>query len=101
MSFTVSQWNTTRAKLKKQFAAIGVTRCEMCGRGERLSFAHRLKKRFITTQQELEQVALLCMDGPYGQGCHTKLEHGPKQEMFDKISEIIRERGVPSDLFTC
>ena len=91
MSYTVAQWNYTRAKLKKRFAREGNTRCEICGRGIRLSFAHRMKRRFITTQAELETVALLCMDGPYGLGCHTKLEHGPKQVMFDTITRIVNE----------
>jgi hypothetical protein len=92
MSFTVNQWAYTRSKLKKKFAAIGITCCEMCGRHERPSFAHRLKRRYITTREELETVAVLCMDGPYGKGCHTKLEHSPKEVMYDTITQIIESR---------
>src|SRR5688572_30811423 len=85
---TVSQWNRTRAKLKKKFLALGITRCQMCGRTDYLSFAHRLKRRFIGTQEELEIVALLCMDNPDSKGCHNKLEHGPKNVMFRVITEL-------------
>lgn len=60
----------------------------MCGRTNYLSFAHRLKRRFITTDEELQIVALLCMDNPDGKGCHNKLEYGPKQVMFDTITEL-------------
>ena len=60
----------------------------MCGRTNYLSFAHRLKRRFITTDEELEIVALLCMDNPDGKGCHNKLEHGPKDVMFSTITEL-------------
>jgi hypothetical protein len=86
------QWDRTRAKLKKQFEAMNVVTCEMCGRSNFLSFAHRLKRRHILTDEELEMVALLCMDGPHGKGCHTKLEHGPQEEMYDKITELIERR---------
>ena len=89
----VDKWNRVRAKLKKRFYAMGITFCEMCGRTDFLSFAHRLKRRFITTDEELEMVALLCMDNPQGKGCHNKLEHSSHEEMFERITEIIRTRG--------
>lgn len=76
-------WDRLRAKLKKEFADKGITYCEMCGRNDYLSFAHRIKRRYITDEQELRTVALLCMDNPDGQGCHSILEYGDKQVMFD------------------
>lgn len=81
-----------RQKLKKRFFEMGITACEMCGRTDYLSFAHRLKRRFITDERELEMVALLCMDNPNGRGCHNRLEHSSHQEMFDRITEIIQRR---------
>jgi 4-hydroxy-3-methylbut-2-en-1-yl diphosphate synthase IspG/GcpE len=86
------RWHSTRAKLKKKFLAMGVTACQMCGRTDYLSFAHRLKRRFITTQEELEVVALLCMDNPNGKGCHNKLEHGPKEVMYEVITKLYEQR---------
>ena len=62
---TVRQWSKTRAKLKKRFAEMGITFCEKCGTTFNLSFAHRLKRRFITNEAELMTVALLCIP------CHT------------------------------
>jgi 4-hydroxy-3-methylbut-2-en-1-yl diphosphate synthase IspG/GcpE len=87
-----AKWDRIRAELKKQFAAMNLIVCEMCGRTNFLSFAHRLKRRYITTDEELKTVALLCMSNPDGEGCHTKLEHGDKQVMYDTITEIIERR---------
>lgn len=67
---------------------MGVTSCQMCGRTSYLSFAHRLKRRYVTTQEELEIVALLCMDNPDAKGCHNLLEHGDKEVMFATITEL-------------
>jgi hypothetical protein len=89
-----SVWNRVRAKLKKKFLAAGITFCEMCGRHDYLSFAHRYKRRFITDETELEMVALLCMDGPDWKGCHNKLEHSPHETMYKTITEIINGRNV-------
>src|SRR5215207_2360480 len=84
----VSDWTRIRKKVKTQFEKRGITRCQMCGRADYLSFAHRLKRRFITTDEELAIVALLCMDNPEARGCHNKLEHGPKQVMFETITKL-------------
>src|SRR5688572_13394179 len=84
----VAVWNRTRAKLKKKFLEKGVTQCQMCGRANYLSFAHRLKRRKITTQEELEIVALLCTSNPDGKGCHDRLEYGPPEVMFETITRL-------------
>ena len=79
-------WDHTRAKLKKQFFEIGVTTCEECGADNFLSFAHRLKRRFITDEAELATVALLCIP------CHEKVERLGHSEMFRRITDIINRR---------
>lgn len=88
----VDEWNKVRAELKKEFEALGIVQCEMCGTSDFLSFAHRVKRRKITTPEELRMVALLCMDSPRGQGCHNKLEFSPPDVMYDTISLIISNR---------
>ena len=37
-------------------------------------------------------VALLCMDNPDGKGCHNKLEYGPKDVMYDTITNLYMSR---------
>lgn len=86
------QWDRVRASLKREFAEKGITYCEICGKSDYLSFAHRLKRRYITDEDELRMVALLCMDSPNGKGCHTLLEHGRSEVMFEVITEIINNR---------
>lgn len=89
----VDAWAKVRAELKKEFYDKGITQCEGCGFGTALSFAHRLKRRYITDETELRQVALLCMDIGEHRGCHNRLEHGDKQVMYDTITAIIEARG--------
>jgi hypothetical protein len=48
--------------------------------------------RFIHTVEELQTVALLCMDNPHGTGCHTKFEHAGHEAMFEGITQIIQNR---------
>ena len=88
----VDAWSRVRAELKKEFYEKQIVSCELCGYSDALSFAHRLKRRFITDEVELRQVALLCMDIGTHRGCHNQLEHGDKQVMYDVISEIIANR---------
>ena len=85
-------WNKVRSQLKKEFSAKGIEFCEMCGRRDYLSFAHRLKRRFITDEVELKMVALLCMSNPDGIGCHNELEHSSHEKMFEEITRIIENR---------
>lgn len=85
-------WEKTRKELKIRFERVGITTCEMrtigCWIDNGLGFAHRLKRRNITTQDELERVALLC------NSCHDKLEEGPEQRMADCIDVLIERRPV-------
>ena len=81
---TISQWNTARRKLKVQFEKMGVMRCEKCNAAYPLGFAHRLKRRFITTEAELLTAALLC------HRCHERIEYGGN--VFEEINQIIEGR---------
>lgn len=81
-----THWDSVRASLKIEFERMGVTRCELCASGFALSFAHRRKRRFITDDDELRVVALLC------QPCHEKIEHSGHEAMFDAITAIIDAR---------
>jgi hypothetical protein len=89
----VDAWSRVRAELKKEFYEKQIVTCELCGYSDALSFAHRLKRRYITDEVELRQVALLCMDIGEHKGCHSILEIGDKQVMFDVISDLIERRG--------
>lgn len=82
----VNHWNYIRTKLKTQFESMGITYCEKCGTRNGLTFAHRLKRRFITDDTELMTVALLCLR------CHQEVEQLPHQQMFEQITEVIENR---------
>lgn len=45
-----------------------------------------MKMRYITDEQELAIVALLC-NWP----CHEQLEHGPKEVMYETITRLHQE----------
>lgn len=79
-------WEAARKKLKVRFERSGVTRCEKCGSGFALSFAHRKKRADVTTPEELETVALLCCV------CHDGIEKLSHEEMFAAVDEIIHAR---------
>lgn len=84
------EWDKARAELKKEFMEMGVTTCEFRGRecmhNDGLTFAHRAKRRFITTPAELRRVALLCYV------CHQAIEGLGHKPMFDIITFIISHR---------
>lgn len=84
----VAEWSRIRAKLKLEFERKGVTRCEQCNGTFALGFAHRLKRRFIVTDEEKRAVALLC------QPCHERIEHSGHAEMFAAITELIERRSM-------
>ncbi len=82
-------WAATRNRLKVRFAAAGITRCEHCGTDNNLGFAHRLKRRNITTQAELETVALICNE------FHDQIEALPEAAMGAMVNLIIDARETP------
>lgn len=65
---------------------MGITRCELCGGTFGLSFAHSKKRRFIQTDEDWYEVALLC------QKCHETVEFAGHEEMYRAIREIIERR---------
>lgn len=86
------EWDRVRKQLKIEFERRDIVRCERCSGSFGLSFAHRLKRRFITTDEELRTVALLC------QQCHYWAEYGDRdnpgthERMYEIITEIIDGR---------
>ena len=83
----VKEWDGARAELKKAFAAVGITRCEICGTDWALSFAHARKRRNLAPG-ELYVCALICI--PH----HDELEVLPEAEMCARIHAIIDARTV-------
>ena len=81
-----NKWNTVRNRLRKQFEQQGITRCEICQGTFGLSFAHSKKRRFIQTDEEWMEVALLC------QPCHEKIEFSGHEAMYKAITDIIKSR---------
>lgn len=86
MARKTDKWNRVRVKLKQKFERLGITRCELCFGTFGLSFAHSRKRRFIQTDEDWEEVALLC------QPCHEKIEFSGHEAMYDEIRRIIGER---------
>jgi len=79
-------WERIRRQLKVEFADAGITRCEQCGSGMFLGFAHRYKRRLIATELEMRIVALLCTP------CHEKIEFSGHENMKKAIDAIIAKR---------
>lgn len=80
-------WNTKiRPQLKKQFEALGLTRCEICRSAFGLSFAHSRKRRNITTVDLLEEVILACAS------CHHEIEMLGEERMCLRVIEVIKNR---------
>ena len=86
----VNAWQTTRALLIERFRRAGITQCELryddCWRTNALSFAHSKKRRFIESQEQLEECALLC------QVCHDRIEYSPN--MYEIVRRVIASRKV-------
>lgn len=82
-------WERLRPKLKVEFVRSGIVRCEVCGGEFSLGFAHAEKRRFITTRQQQQEVALLCHDH------HGILERMKHALMAAHIRIIIDNRETP------
>lgn len=82
------EWDKVRARVKKEFFEAGRTFCELCGSTFDLTFAHRLKRRFINDPQELATVALLCLT------CHQQIEILPHDEMYRIVTNIVEKRNA-------
>lgn len=82
-------WNNAKRKLKPAFVRAGITRCELCGSGFNLQFAHAEKRRFITTKRQLFEVALLCGED------HAAIEILPHWQMALVVRGCISKRETP------
>lgn len=82
----IKAWNKARREIKHEFENLNITTCEVCGTDNNLSFAHRVKRRFITDEKELKTVALLCIFH------HEQIENAGHEIMFNRINEIIEKR---------
>jgi hypothetical protein len=72
--------------LKQRFESAGIVRCELCFSTFGIAFAHSKKRRFIQTDEDWEEVALLC------QPCHEKIEFSGHDLMYEAIRRIIANR---------
>lgn len=78
-------WQKCLKILKKEFESRGITRCEVCGKDNFLSFAHLHKRRWYYGQEELlkdfNQVLLLCVPD------HQLLEYNEEltKETFQRL----------------
>jgi hypothetical protein len=72
------------AELKRIFEGLQITFCERCGNKFGLTFAHSLKRRFIQTDEQMKEVAVLCVP------CHQFVERQP--DMTAIIQSIISRR---------
>lgn len=85
-------WTNARNRLKKRFAANGITECELgydgCWRDNALSFAHGRRRRFLL-EGELEHLTVLCCTP-----CHERLDRLPPAATLAIVRSVIAERGI-------
>lgn len=87
----VEEWNRVRRELVQEFKDRNITSCELglegCQRNNFLTFAHTVKRRYVT---DLKRVVLACVL------CHSKIEYdsikwtGLKMEEY--LEGIIKNR---------
>jgi hypothetical protein len=84
------EWQACRAKLKVAFQRAGITTCELlfpgCWHDNGLGFAHTKKRRNITTEEGLREVALAC------NRCHDIVEAFSEDIMCYYIRNVIAAR---------
>lgn len=89
------EWQAVwRHEVKPMLERAGITRCEFgyegCWGGNGLTPAHSLKRRNITTPDQLKEVALACIV------CHQLLDLMPEVLMTEKVKEAIANRACYS-----
>lgn len=88
----VKRWAKVRRSLKAEFLRAGITRCEGgwegCMRDDGLTFAHSLKRRHITSDALMREVACLCLI------CHNRIEVMGEEKMSRIVRGIIEGRAV-------
>lgn len=84
-------------RLKKMAEEKGIRSCELklegCLKTWALSWGHSKKSRFIVTEEDWLEAALVCPS------CHAKQESLPHAEGYAMIMEAINKRDRPSELF--
>lgn len=81
----VTEWTKARSLLKKLYYYKGITRCEICGTDNFLSFAHRHKREWYNSDPKLlgefNETLLLCVP------CHQKIEYDKEltEETFNRL----------------
>lgn len=85
-------WDKVKRELKPQFERAGITTCELrrkqCTGNYFLTWAHRVKRRFITTDAELSTVVLACVN------CHLEIEIMSHAAMKREVDSVIARREV-------
>lgn len=85
-----AEWQAAWRELKPKLERAGVTRCEFryegCWNRNGLTPAHSLKRRNITTPEQLREVAIACFI------CHAKLELLHEPEMTKAVQQAIAAR---------
>lgn len=71
-------------RMKKWCLEQGITRCENCGQDWALSFAHKQKRRYYSSAEELsdpKEFLLLCLK------CHQQVEYDKKltRDLFNDL----------------
>jgi hypothetical protein len=79
------------AKLKREFEAKGITRCELgypgCTKDDFLSWAHGKKRRKLQGDELTSCVILACIN------CHDVIERMSPEGMLVIVESVIAERG--------
>ena len=70
-----------------EWAAKGITYCELCGGSFGLALAHSKKRRMIENKDDYWEVSLLC------QTCHERIEFSGHEAMEAEVKRIIESRG--------
>jgi hypothetical protein len=86
------EWESVRRELKKRFAAVGITTCEIrlpqCWRDYGLTFAHGMKRDNLRGDELRKLVVLGCIP------CHTAAEGMKESDMRKLVEKIIAARPV-------
>lgn len=90
--YTGPPWGYFRPLLKILFKGVGINSCELkldnCTGQMYPTFAHSLRRRFISTVDEMQTVILACIN------CHTKLDSLELDETESIVTNIIKRRPV-------
>jgi hypothetical protein len=85
-----NDWMRVRRILSREFAAAGITSCELklegCWGDRALGFAHGRKRRHLKGD-ELQTLTILSCNI-----CHDKIEYLPPEEMLAIVQDVIERR---------